>query len=62
AKMFEAAAAKGDAQGQFNLASMYAKGRGVQKSDSAANDLYIKAARQGYADAIKEARHRNLKF
>jgi len=41
---------------------MYAKGRGVQKSDSAANDLYIKSAKQGYADAIKEARHRNLKF
>jgi TPR repeat protein len=61
-KMFQAAAAKGDAQGQFNLAAMYAKGRGVQKSDSAANDLYIKSAKQGYADAIKEASHRNLKF
>ena len=41
---------------------MYAKGRGVAKSDSAANDLYVKSARQGYDDAIKEARHRNLKF
>jgi len=61
-KLFQAAAAKGDAQGQFNLAAMYAKGRGIQKSDSAANDLYIKSAKQGYADAIKEARHRNLKF
>ena len=61
-KLFQAAAARGDAQGQFNLAAMYAKGRGIQKSDSAANDLYIKSAKQGYADAIKEARHRNLKF
>jgi TPR repeat protein len=61
-KLFQAAAAKGDAQGQFNLAAMYAKGRGIQKSDSAANDLYIKSAKQGYADAIKEAKHRNLKF
>jgi len=61
-KLFEAAAAKNDAQGQFNLAAMYAKGRGVAKSDSAANDLYVKSARQGYDDAIKEARYRNLKF
>jgi TPR repeat protein len=61
-KLFQAVAAKGDAQGQFNLAAMYAKGRGIQKSDSAANDLYIKSAKQGYADAIKEAKHRNLKF
>ena len=61
-KLFQAAAAKGDPQGQFNLAATYAKGRGVQKSDSAANDLYIKSAKQGYADAIREARRRNLKF
>jgi len=61
-KLFQAAAAKGDAQGQFNLAAMYAKGRGIAKSDSAANDLYVKSAKQGYADAIKEAKHRNLKF
>lgn len=61
-KLFQAAVAKGDAQGQFNLAAMYAKGRGVSKSDSAANDLYVKSAKQGYADAIKEAKHRNLKF
>ena len=61
-KLFQAAAAKGDAQGQFNLAAMYAKGRGIAKSDSAANDLYVKSAKQGYADAIKEAKHRNLKY
>ncbi len=61
-KLFQAAAAKGDAQGQFNLAAMYAKGRGIAKSDSAANDLYVKSARQGYDDAIREARHRNLKI
>ncbi|MEP7088390.1 MAG: PEGA domain-containing protein, partial [Gemmatimonadota bacterium] len=61
-KLFQSAVAKGDAQGQFNLAAMYAKGRGIAKSDSAANDLYIKSAKQGYADAIKEAKHRNLKF
>jgi hypothetical protein len=61
-KLFQTAAAKGDAQGQFNLAAMYAKGRGIAKSDSAANDLYVKSAKQGYADAIKEAKHRNLKF
>lgn len=61
-KMFQSAAARGDAQGQFNLGAMYAKGRGVQKSDSAANNLYIKSAKQGYAEAIKEAKHRNLKF
>ncbi|MEO7038578.1 MAG: PEGA domain-containing protein [Gemmatimonadaceae bacterium] len=61
-KLFQAAVAKGDAQGEFNLAAMYAKGRGIAKSDSAANDLYIKSAKQGYADAMKEAKHRNLKF
>jgi TPR repeat protein len=61
-RLFQAAVAKGDAQGQFNLAAMYAKGRGIAKSDSAANDLYVKSAKQGYADAIKEAKHRNLKF
>jgi TPR repeat protein len=61
-KLFQQAAAKNDAQGQFNLAAMYAKGRGIQKSDSAANDLYVRSAKQGYADAIKEAKHRNLKF
>ena len=61
-KLFQAAVAKNDAQGEFNLAAMYAKGRGVAKSDSAANDLYVKSAKQGYADAIKEAKRRNLKF
>ncbi|MDQ2930609.1 MAG: PEGA domain-containing protein [Gemmatimonadota bacterium] len=61
-KLFQAAVAKGDAQGEFNLAAMYAKGHGVAKSDSAANDLYVKSAKQGYADAIKEAKKRNLKF
>ena len=61
-KLFQAAVAKGDAQGEFNLAAMYAKGRGIAKSDSAANELYVKSAKQGYADAIKEAKHRNLKF
>ncbi|MEO6209315.1 MAG: PEGA domain-containing protein [Gemmatimonadaceae bacterium] len=61
-KLFQVAVAKGDAQGEFNLAAMYAKGRGIAKSDSAANDLYIKSAKQGYADAIKEAKKRNLKF
>ena len=60
--LFQTAAAKGDAQGQFNLAAMYAKGRGIAKSDSAANDLYVKSAKQGYADALKEAKHRNLKY
>ena len=30
-KLFQAAAAKGDAQGQFNLAAMYAKGRGFEE-------------------------------
>jgi TPR repeat protein len=60
--LFQAAVAKGDAQGQFNLASMYAKGRGISKSDSAANDLYAKSAKQGYPDAVKEAKHHNLKF
>jgi len=61
-KLYQAAVAKGDAQAQFNLATMYAKGRGVSKSDSAANDLYVKSAKQGYPDAVKEAKHRNLKF
>lgn len=61
-KLYQAAAAKGDAQAQFNLATMYAKGRGISKSDSAANDLYVKSAKQGYVDAVKEAKHRNLKF
>lgn len=61
-KLYQAAAAKGDAQGQFNLATMYAKGRGISKSDSAANDLYAKSAKQGYPDAVKEAKHRNLKY
>lgn len=61
-KLYQTAATKGDAQGQFNLATMYAKGRGISKSDSAANDLYVKSAKQGYPDAVKEAKHRNLKF
>ncbi len=60
--LFQTAAVKGDAQGQYNLASMYAKGRGIGKNDSAANDLYVKSAKQGYPDAVKEAKHRNLKF
>lgn len=61
-KLYQAAAARNDSQAQFNLATMYAKGRGIAKSDSAANDLYVKSAKQGYPDAVKEAKHRNLKF
>lgn len=60
-RLYQSAAARGDAQGQYNLATMYAKGRGIAKSDSTANELYAKSARQGYPDAVREAKHRKLK-
>lgn len=45
------AAAKGDADAQYDLAWMYANGRGVIRSDSLAAALFALAAEQGHAQA-----------
>ena len=44
-------AEQGDAVGQFNLALMYSKGKGVPQDNSEAVKWYRKAADQGYAAA-----------
>jgi TPR repeat protein len=48
---YRAAAAKGEAWGQYNLGRMYAKGEGVAEDDATAVKWYTKAAEQEYADA-----------
>lgn len=47
----EAAADKGDATAQYQLASFYANGNGVKQDDVKAADYLRKAAEQGYAPA-----------
>ena len=44
---YRAAAAKGEAWGQYNLGRMYAKGKGVPEDDATAVKWYTKAAEQG---------------
>ena len=48
---YRAAADKGEAWAQYNLALMYDDGRGVPADDATAVEWYTKAAEQGYADA-----------
>ncbi len=48
---YRAAAAKGEAWGQYNLGRMYAKGEGVAEDDATAVKWYTKAAEQGVAKA-----------
>ena len=48
---FKELAEQGEAAAQFNLALMYANGRGVLQDDKEAVKWYTKAAEQGDADA-----------
>ena len=50
-KLWLPMAEQGDANVQFNLGVMYAKGQGVKQDDFEAVKWYRKAAEQGYADA-----------
>ena len=45
------AAERGDAQAQFNLGAMYAKGRGVSQDDAEAVRWFRQSAEQGDAQA-----------
>ena len=44
----------GDAEAQFIIGQMYAKGRGVEKNKKIAEEWYWKAANQGHASAALE--------
>ena len=44
-----------DADAQFMIGQMYAKGNGVTKDQNAADEWFWKAAQQGHADAAREA-------
>lgn len=57
AKLFLRAAQLKLAEGQYNLAVCYAKGRGVPQDYSRAVELYRKAAGQGHADAMCNLAH-----
>jgi len=57
AKLFLRAAQLQLAEGQYNLAVCYAKGRGVPQDYSRAVELYRKAAGQGHADAMCNLAH-----
>lgn len=46
-------AAKGDSNAQSNLALLYYKGKGVNQSDREAAKLFLKSARQGNKQALK---------
>ena len=48
---YRKAAAQGQADAQYNLGGMYAKGEGVPQDHAQAMDWYRKAAEQGYAAA-----------
>ena len=50
-QFFEKAAAQDDAGGQFNLATMFADGRGVPQSTTDARQYYELAAAQGHSEA-----------
>jgi len=50
-KYAKEAAAKGNAQAQFDLALMYAKGEGVSKSERLAFNWFHKAARNNHVEA-----------
>jgi TPR repeat protein len=51
---FQKAADSGFAEAQYNLAVLYAEGRGVEKNPVAAGEYFLKAAMQGMADAALE--------
>lgn len=51
--MYQMAAEKGDAQGQFNLAWCYYNGKGVNKNLKEATKWFQKAADQGNEGARK---------
>ena len=51
-ELFRLAANQGDAKGQNNLAIMLLAGRGIDKDEKSALELFIKAADQDYAPAI----------
>jgi len=44
-------AEKGDATAQYQIATLYAEGKGVEQNDAMAASWYQKAAEQGHADA-----------
>ena len=46
---FEKAAAQGDAEAQYNLGVMHAKGQGARKDYARARELWEKAAAQGHS-------------
>lgn len=58
ARLFEKAAKKDFAEGQFQLGQCYYKGEGVECSISKAKELYIKAAKQGHEEAQAELKKR----
>jgi TonB family protein len=49
-KWYRKSAKQGEAYGQFNLGTLYLKGRGVKQSDKEAANWYRKAAEQGNAN------------
>jgi TPR repeat protein len=51
-RYYRAAAEQGYADGEFGLASMYAKGEGIEKDYDAAVSLFERAAAQGHYRAI----------
>lgn len=50
-RIFREAAEQGDADAQFQLGGVYAKGRGVDRSDIEASKWFRKAASQGHTEA-----------
>lgn len=56
ARLYCKAARLGDAESQFNLAWMYANGRGVERIDSTAAFFFHAAAEQGYEQAQRMLR------
>ena len=51
-RLYRLAAEQGDAMGQYNLGLMYEYGCGVPKNMRLARKWFVKAAAQGYEDAI----------
>lgn len=48
---YRQAAELGDAEGEYSLGYMYAKGQGVIQNEATAKEWYLKAAKQGYSPA-----------
>ena len=51
------AAEQGEAESQYNVAVMYAKGEGVKQNDSSAHEWMRKSAEQGYELAVNEMKN-----